>query len=62
MRANCRGAVREFRPDRLLVVRVPRAQRAEIRDVLFGNLGASDGAALGRTGARVVEVLDEADA
>lgn len=47
---------------RLLVVRVLRAQRAEIRDVLFDNLGASDTAALGRIGARVVEVLDQADA
>lgn len=47
---------------RLLVVRVLRAQRAEIRDVLFGDLGASDTATLGRISARVVEVLDQADA
>ncbi|MFD3482587.1 MarR family winged helix-turn-helix transcriptional regulator [Streptomyces sp. NPDC058665] len=47
---------------RLLVVGVLRAQRAEIRDVLFDNLGASDTAALGRISARVVEVLDQTDA
>ncbi|WP_381798800.1 MarR family winged helix-turn-helix transcriptional regulator [Streptomyces niveus] len=46
---------------RLLVVRVLRAQRAEIRDVLFDNLGAPDTAALGRISARVVEVLDQTD-
>jgi DNA-binding MarR family transcriptional regulator len=47
---------------RLLVVRVLRAQRAEIRDVLLDSLGAADAAALGRISARVVRVLDEAEA
>ncbi|WP_328585250.1 MarR family winged helix-turn-helix transcriptional regulator [Streptomyces sp. NBC_00370] len=46
---------------RLLVVGVLRAQRAEIRDVLFDSLGTSDTAALGRISARVVEVLDKTD-
>lgn len=44
---------------RLLVVRVLRAQRSEIRDVLFDSLGAEDTAALGKISTRVIDVLDQ---
>ncbi|WP_250004871.1 MarR family winged helix-turn-helix transcriptional regulator [Actinoplanes sp. M2I2] len=46
---------------RLLVVRVLRGQRKEIRDVLLDSLGDADIAALGKISARVVEVLDQRD-
>ncbi|MGN9813394.1 MarR family winged helix-turn-helix transcriptional regulator [Micromonospora sp. BQ11] len=45
---------------RLLVVRVLRAQRTEIRDALFDSLGPADTAALGKISARVIEALDQA--
>nr|WP_221382256.1 MarR family transcriptional regulator [Actinoplanes polyasparticus] len=43
---------------RLLVARVLRAQRKEIRDVLFDNLAESETAALGTISANLIAVLD----
>jgi len=46
----------------LLVARVLRAQRTDIRDVLLDSLGASDAAALGKISSLVVEILERTEA
>jgi DNA-binding MarR family transcriptional regulator len=45
----------------LLVARVLRAQRRDLRDVLLDSLEASDAAALGTISSRVVEILERAE-